>query len=1014
MTNGPSVKTSVLLHRIPPTLTQALLKEKLEDVKIRKVELEPGCSIHVLNEAEASSVSNFVTSSFNYETKVVSTALPSLLLQNLPDKVSIEALNKSFSDFNPVAVNLSGGNTFQVHVSDANNALKAAALIEGVNINKNQLKTSTAKLPSGQYAIKVFNIPASEIDSEVEKAILSALSKDDSLDVSHLAKTPNSDRSIQLRFPSSTSEELLTKIRTALRNLNVNDSKPTTVSEPRPLKRPALFVRNIKHIRGGVAAVEKIFVDHDVDRFQPIGATAREAVTSPDLAVLFFRSEAAALACLQRTKGLVVDGKRINVAFKEVSEPAVELMNIPVGVTVQELAPLLMSDEVCGKIFSAYSASRGVSSSSSSSLDSVASCPPITLRADPTRDGGQQIAILTLSSPYEAKLVQSAARRVKFPGTGNGKVLTRVVDLDDIGVDAVFQSTIEESSLREALVTAGIEPLAVNFNTNSSAFISFETSAQALSAQQSFIDGSVKVGSNSDGDSNSNSSSTKGKAESSIRGSISVMPGCVVQVVGLSPDRPVSELVDAINNGTMSSIVRADRSALVKFRRHKEVILGMRQLRKVPLWEGEEGSNGLPHTVRRYSPLQKAGGESEYDEEFDEEESPESVFDKFTVRAVLKDYMHTDPATRYQIAMNAFERALNDAGNSKEAWIITGEDSSDSIKQEVEALLNKRSKLLNTGRGKAVAGKAPPKSVELIDQQLFRLFVQREDMVKFSHDFREIEAYLGPAEQSDPFNWSQFRVEIGEDVARMQEEIKRVEDERINKLVADMNSRGGQSMVATDKNLADIHNADSNEQVEGASVSGGVVIKSENEEGEEVKISLEDPSILRDKDGHIWSGVILDTDMVQKTMPGNRVNTHRALVCVGNLKGAAGYGMGKGKTGADAVNAAFRAALRNLTHIDLYDNFGLAHDLHGKHNACHAYIRATPRAREMVAGPYATEVLIRFGISSASIKMVGRRDPYAQVMAIFNAIEQHENIDEYAKDRGQRYLTLKWAKTHNL
>jgi hypothetical protein len=43
------------------------------------------------------------------------------------------------------------------------------------------------------------------------------------------------------------------------------------------------------------------------------------------------------------------------------------------------------------------------------------------------------------------------------------------------------------------------------------------------------------------------------------------------------------------------------------------------------------------------------------------ETNDEDFFDKFSVRAVLKDYFHSDPATRYQVAKNAFERALTDA-----------------------------------------------------------------------------------------------------------------------------------------------------------------------------------------------------------------------------------------------------------------------------------------------------------------------------------------------------------------
>lgn len=56
----------------------------------------------------------------------------------------------------------------------------------------------------------------------------------------------------------------------------------------------------------------------------------------------------------------------------------------------------------------------------------------------------------------------------------------------------------------------------------------------------------------------------------------------------------------------------------------------------------------------------------------------------------------------------------------------------------------------------------------------------------------------------------------------------------------------------------------------------------------------------------VWSGAILDTDMVQNVMPGGRIMSHRCLVVVGNLKGAAGFGVGKSSTPDKALNLAFR------------------------------------------------------------------------------------------------------------
>lgn len=68
----------------------------------------------------------------------------------------------------------------------------------------------------------------------------------------------------------------------------------------------------------------------------------------------------------------------------------------------------------------------------------------------------------------------------------------------------------------------------------------------------------------------------------------------------------------------------------------------------------------------------------------------------------------------------------------------------------------------------------------------------------------------------------------------------------------------------------------------------------------------------------------------------------------------------------------------------------------------------------MVASDFASCILLKFGIASASVKLTGRREPYSMVRAIFNALQQHQNIDEYAKITGKRYLSLKWARDNGL
>jgi len=167
---------------------------------------------------------------------------------------------------------------------------------------------------------------------------------------------------------------------------------------------------------------------------------------------------------------------------------------------------------------------------------------------------------------------------------------------------------------------------------------------------------------------------------------------------------------------------------------------------------------------------------------------------------------------------------------------------------------------------------------EKYSRQLFEMFLHRDDVKMFSQDFEELSSRLGPIDESDAFNWTQFRMESNEDAQKLY--LKAMElgekalEENVNKLLG-----------------------------------GEVEKKSSSNVESKQKGSLLNPSLLRDSDGRMWSGVILNTDMVQKTMPGNRVGTHRALVVIGNLRGTAGFGMGKGKTTGDALNAAFRLVI---------------------------------------------------------------------------------------------------------
>lgn len=193
--------------------------------------------------------------------------------------------------------------------------------------------------------------------------------------------------------------------------------------------------------------------------------------------------------------------------------------------------------------------------------------------------------------------------------------------------------------------------------------------------------------------------------------------------------------------------------------------------------------------------------------------------------------------------------------------------------------------------------------------------MQKKDMERFTNDLMDFEAMFGPADESDNLNWSQFQLESDEDIMRIKEQLARADEIALEEMVANMQNRsfklsdleeGDEAPIVDGEGVADAADGVGKGGKKGGKTvrSVNVLVKGDTPDADTV-VNVAPPGV-RDRDGFLWSACILDTDMVQKTMPGNRVNTHRALVVVGNLKGAGGFGMGKGKTGADAVNAACR------------------------------------------------------------------------------------------------------------
>jgi small subunit ribosomal protein S5 len=179
--------------------------------------------------------------------------------------------------------------------------------------------------------------------------------------------------------------------------------------------------------------------------------------------------------------------------------------------------------------------------------------------------------------------------------------------------------------------------------------------------------------------------------------------------------------------------------------------------------------------------------------------------------------------------------------------------------------------------------------------------------------------------------------------------------------------------------------------------------------GEDQKSDMneEEPEVRLDPNQHVhgeWSEMLITVGRTTKLWRGGRLESYRALVIGGNTNGCGGFGIGKSWDPVLAVDVAGRNCKKNIFFVDRYQNDGITRDLVGKQNSCIAKVMS--RDNGLHGNPLMREILKRFGITNASCKAHGNRNPFNVVRATFKALMTHESLEDIALKRGKRILSL--------
>lgn len=144
---------------------------------------------------------------------------------------------------------------------------------------------------------------------------------------------------------------------------------------------------------------------------------------------------------------------------------------------------------------------------------------------------------------------------------------------------------------------------------------------------------------------------------------------------------------------------------------------------------------------------------------------------------------------------------------------------------------------------------------------------------------------------------------------------------------------------------------------------------------------------------------LVGVQRVTKVTKGGRAFGFSAIVVVGDEKGVVGYGLGKSKDVASAIQKAIEDAKKNLVRIPL-DGNTIPHEQESRFGGAQIFMRPAADGTGLIAGGAVRAVLESVGIHDVLSKSKGSSNPHNVVKATMKALLSLRNVNEIARLRG--------------
>lgn len=157
--------------------------------------------------------------------------------------------------------------------------------------------------------------------------------------------------------------------------------------------------------------------------------------------------------------------------------------------------------------------------------------------------------------------------------------------------------------------------------------------------------------------------------------------------------------------------------------------------------------------------------------------------------------------------------------------------------------------------------------------------------------------------------------------------------------------------------------------------------------------------VEREPRSKLYSEDVVKINRCAKVVKGGKRFSFAAFVVLGDSKGKVGYGKGKAKEVASAIDKAVRDGEKNVKPYPIV-NGTIPHEVEGRFGS--AKVRLIPAAdgTGVIAGRSVRAVLQKAGVHNILTKAYGNHNPVNLIRATIDALSRLRTRDQYMELRG--------------